>query len=312
MKTLYIIGWLGLAVTYVEAWTTTLQRDKDLCSRYEKRFGLDFSLRAGKPCAEKLRLLTELHLEKVPFDNLRLHGAANSPVSMDSSALAHQLIDRRRGGLCFELNGLFAELLLELGYRVSFVPATMKSSVDGESIPHLTLLVEDYKGNTWLTDVGMGEAPLHPLAFVMDKAQETPEGMKSRLRKEDKDTIALDWYRPETNAWETRFTFSLVEARDSPNSNPRAFESQLMEVLDVDSCFRRKPVACKLTRHEKITLAGNTLKLSQQRFHPETKEIKYEMQTVEEIRHVLQDIFDIPLEETMGLTILSAEKIAWT
>ena len=107
-----LVGWLGLAVAHVEAWTMTLQRDKDFCSRYEKRFGLDFSLREGKPCADKLRLLTELRLEKGSFDNLRLHGAANTPVSMDSSALAHQLIDRRRGGLCFELNCLFAELCL--------------------------------------------------------------------------------------------------------------------------------------------------------------------------------------------------------
>ena len=188
----------------------------------------------------------------------------------------------------------------------------MKSSVDGESMPHFTLLVEDYRGRTWLTDVGMGEAQLHPLAFVMNKVQETPEGMKSRLRKEGKDTIALEWYRPETIAWETRSTFSLVDARDdSRNSHPRAFAPQFMDVLDVDSCLRRKPVVCKLTRHVKTTLAGNILKLSQHRFHPETKEINYEMQTMEEIRYVLKDIFDTTLEETMGLTIPSAEKVAW-
>ena len=102
----------------------------------------------------------------------------------------------------------------------------MKSSVDGESMPHFTLLVEDYRGRTWLTDVGMGEAQLHPLAFVMNKVQETPEGMKSRLRKEGKDTIALEWYRPETIAWETRSTFSLGTTRATPTqelSNPNSW-----------------------------------------------------------------------------------------
>ena len=294
----------ALFVPLVESWMASASKNNEsICARYATRFGLDFSLQQGKPCANKLRFLTEMHLATVPFDNLRLHGAASAPVSMEVTALAHQLLDRRRGGLCFELNGLFGELLTELGYDVSYVPATMLG-VDGENIPHLTLLVNDCEGNTWFTDVGMGEPPLHPLAFVMDDVQETPDNMKSRLREDD-GLILLEWYCPEDSSWETRLKFSPNHTAD-----PQDFEGALMNVLDVDSCFRRKPVACKITRQEKVSLVGNTLKRSHNRFRHDKKESKYEIETLEKIQNVLHDEFGIPREETLGLNIPSIREYA--
>ena len=304
MNTSLLVLFIITSCAKVVSWTTTTASSgHDFCSRYEKRLGLGFSLEEGEPCSSKLRLLTETHLASIPFDNLRLHGAANAPVSMDASVIADQLIDRRRGGVCFELNALFAKLLDQLGYGVTLVNGYMVQA-NAQDVPHMAILAEDNDGNTWFADVGMGEPPLHPLKFMLDEVQKTPDGMQSRFIA-CKDVIELQWYLPEKNEWESRFCFDRPGVETGPQRNvcSEDFEPLLLEVLDVGSHFRRKPVACKLTRQEKTTLAGNILKRSQNRFTADATERTYNLQSIEEIRYVLRDEFGIPLDETLGLSV---------
>jgi N-hydroxyarylamine O-acetyltransferase len=70
-----------------------------------------------------LRQLVEAHLEKIPFENLAQDGGKGGPVSLDLETIATKILDRNRGGFCFELNALFAALLEDLGYQVTVVPA---------------------------------------------------------------------------------------------------------------------------------------------------------------------------------------------
>ncbi|HEX8920722.1 MAG TPA: arylamine N-acetyltransferase, partial [Pyrinomonadaceae bacterium] len=73
------------------------------------------------PTAETLRQLQVAHLVAVPFENLSIH--ANEPIVLEDEALFTKIVEHRRGGFCYEANGLFAALLRALGFDVWMLSA---------------------------------------------------------------------------------------------------------------------------------------------------------------------------------------------
>ena len=71
--------------------------------------------------AAALAELTRRHLASVPFENLSIH--LGEPIELDEDALLAKIVDRRRGGFCYELNGAFGALLAHLGYDVTLLAA---------------------------------------------------------------------------------------------------------------------------------------------------------------------------------------------
>ena len=111
--------------------------------------------------AQTLRELQVAHLLTVPFENLSIH--ADEPIVLEEEALFDKVVRRRRGGFCYELNGLFAALLRGLGFDVSMLSARVARN-DGGFTPdydHMTILVS--LDQRWLVDVGFGDAFRHPL-----------------------------------------------------------------------------------------------------------------------------------------------------
>jgi N-hydroxyarylamine O-acetyltransferase len=124
-------------------------------------------IRAWRPAEPTLDALSKLvlaHLYAVPFENLDI--ADGRQLSVDPEAIYAKIVTRRRGGFCYELNGLFAWLLQELGYDVTLLAAQVPEPPDGgprHDRAHLVLLV-DLDG-PWLVDVGWGEAYRRPFAL---------------------------------------------------------------------------------------------------------------------------------------------------
>jgi N-hydroxyarylamine O-acetyltransferase len=111
---------------------------------------------------ETLRGLHRAHLESVPFENLDIHAAR--PIVLDAEHLFDKVMRRRRGGFCYELNGLFALLLGELGFRVTLLAAGVARDAGGfgPEFDHLALRVD--LDHPWLADVGFGES-FDPVPF---------------------------------------------------------------------------------------------------------------------------------------------------
>lgn len=107
------------------------------------------------PTSAALAALHRAHVRSVPFEVYDIHtGVA---ISLQQDALEHKIVHRRRGGYCYELNGLFGALLRELGFAVTLV-ATFSLEDDGTRGPeadHLRLLVDAVDGS-WIVDVGNG------------------------------------------------------------------------------------------------------------------------------------------------------------
>lgn len=153
-----------------------------------------------EPSVDTLVRLQAAHLMRVPFENL--HVFHHLGVRVDVVWSYQKIVERRRGGWCFELNGCFAELLRRLGYRVELLSCRTFDAATGSLSPdfdHLTLLVH-VNGAAYLVDVGWGDGPLAPLPAE-------PGEYPGRPRPA----------RIETNASTLRF-FELVERSDGTDA----------------------------------------------------------------------------------------------
>ena len=92
---------------------------------------------------------------------------------MDLDKIYEKIVIKKRGGFCYELNGLFFELLKMLGFNARIISARVydnsKSSY-GEEFDHLVIIVE-INQKEYLTDVGFGEFAFKPLRLELDKPQ---------------------------------------------------------------------------------------------------------------------------------------------
>lgn len=128
------------------------------------------------PDADGLRALHAAHLRRIPFENLSIH--LGQPVPLDPAALADKILRRHRGGFCYELNGLFAELLDRLGFGVTRRAARVwTGTAFGPPLDHMALVVTcPGESGEWLADVGFGDHALYPLRVETGFDQIDPAG----------------------------------------------------------------------------------------------------------------------------------------
>src|SRR5260221_4662216 len=74
--------------------------------------------------AETLSALHMAHLLAVPFENLDI--GLGRPIVLSDKALFAKIVGARRGGFCYELNGLFAALLRALGFKVDMLAVVLQ------------------------------------------------------------------------------------------------------------------------------------------------------------------------------------------
>ena len=113
-----------------------------------------------EPTAETLAALHLAHLIHVPFENLHVYHRLG--VRVDVGWSYPKVVEQRRGGWCFELNGCFAELLRRLGFTVDLYSCRTFEPDSGGLSPdfdHLALLVRAGM-DAFLVDVGWGDNPL--------------------------------------------------------------------------------------------------------------------------------------------------------
>lgn len=154
--------------------------------------------------ADTLRALHLAHLYAVPFENLDIH--RGRPIVLDGTALFEKIVTRRRGGFCYELNGLFCGLLRELGFRVHMLSAEVARQSGGFSPPfdHMALLVD--LDEPWLADVGFGEGFRLPVRLNYAAGQ--PQGASAYRVIPDGDYRILMRRNP-GSGWMPQFRFTL-------------------------------------------------------------------------------------------------------
>ncbi|HZG91131.1 MAG TPA: arylamine N-acetyltransferase [Pseudonocardia sp.] len=129
---------------------------------YLERIGVT---RPAGTSAADLAVLHDAHPRTVPFEDYDIH--LGVPLSLDPADLFDKVVTRHRGGFCYELNGLFAALLRELGFTVTLHSAfdVAEDGTHGAAFEHLRLVVQTDDG-PYLADVGNGAGWTVPVPMV--------------------------------------------------------------------------------------------------------------------------------------------------
>ncbi|MCB1342452.1 MAG: arylamine N-acetyltransferase [Pseudooceanicola sp.] len=125
------------------------------------------------PSVAALARLQEAQMRAVPFETFEpfLGGTPDLAATFD------KVVRGRRGGYCFELNGLFGDGLRALGYDLRRSLGRVRNgAAQGGARTHLCVQVT-LDGVRWLADVGFGgHGPLAPLEIGRAGPQQAPNG----------------------------------------------------------------------------------------------------------------------------------------
>ena len=100
-----------------------------------------------------LREIMRCQLFSVPFENLDVQ--AGKVISLKPEEIFSKIVERKRGGYCYEVNGVFAMALGELGVPYRFVAARPMTYSVRRPRTHMAI-VANMEGGEWLFDLGFG------------------------------------------------------------------------------------------------------------------------------------------------------------
>jgi N-hydroxyarylamine O-acetyltransferase len=201
------------------------------------------------PTAETLRELQRAHLLTVPFENLSIH--ARELIELDDEALFEKIVVRRRGGFCYELNGLFAWLLRSLGFRVTMVAAEVMNPEGkwGPPFDHMALVVA--LDEHWLVDVGFGDSFVEPLR--LEPHTEQAQGRYFyRLDLHDGRFVLMR--RGSDGRWKAQYRFDLTPCEYGDYAEMCRYHQTSPE-----SHFTRNRICSLATTDGRVTISGNRL-----------------------------------------------------
>ncbi|MEP6560174.1 MAG: arylamine N-acetyltransferase [Nakamurella sp.] len=196
------------------------------------------------PDLPTLAALQRAHLLAVPFENLDIH--LGRWIELDIDAIIRKIVNDRRGGFCYELNGGFAELLRALGYQVTMLEARVSNDgTAGVAFDHLALAVV-LGSDRYLADVGFGAFSDEPLALDSRTDQQDSAGV---FRIADRGDGWLDVFDNDVHA----YRFSPIPHRFAD------FQAGCSYHQTAASHFTTGTVCSLRTPRGRVTISGLTL-----------------------------------------------------
>jgi len=173
--------------------------------KYLQRIGLRED--TISPDIETLRRLHRAHLLSVPFENLDIHW--KRPIALDVDLFYRKVVVEGRGGFCYELNGLFNELLISIGFTTRLISARVgrPDGGFGPEFDHAAIVVS-VAGREYLADVGFGDFATEPLRFAVDEEQLDSNGV---FKIEEADGEAFVVKKQVGDEWKNEYLFTDIE-----------------------------------------------------------------------------------------------------
>ena len=160
------------------------------------------------PSVETLRDLHRAQALNIPFENIDIF--LGRPIQLDPTSIVTKIVEKGRGGYCYELNGLFFTALQHLGFTVTSLAARVFWGETFMQKSHQLTLVE-IEGTLWLAEAGFGSNNLiEPIPLELDR--EFPQQLDTfRLKSDTKLGFVLQ-HKLE-DQWRSMYAFSLHAAR---------------------------------------------------------------------------------------------------
>lgn len=204
------------------------------------------------PSLENLYKLQRLHLISVPFENLDIH--LGRKILLENTF--NKVVNQHRGGFCYELNGLFYELLKGIGFQVDIISGRVYSKKKNKYPPefdHMALVVHVGK-EKYLVDVGNGEFAVHPLRIELNVLQSDPKG-KFIIEESLSHPPYLQVSKIIDTIKTPEYIFTL-KPREVSEFLPMLHYQQ----TNPESPFLQKRICTRSTENGRITILDNTIK----------------------------------------------------
>ncbi|XP_062376759.1 arylamine N-acetyltransferase, pineal gland isozyme NAT-3-like [Sardina pilchardus] len=256
------------------------------------------------PTLETLQEIHRCHMLAVPFESLTIHSGGQ--IKLELPWLYEKIVLLRRGGFCYENNGLFSWLLSQLGFQVTILAAHVRNRFTclyGPPFDHFVIMVT-LQGHRWLCDVGFGACYELPISLETPSPQKQVHGV-FQLRHEG-DMIFLESSAEAQGevkeatpgggrSWTPLYKFTL---------QPRQFEDfrNMCEYHQTSpsSLFYCKSLCSLLLPHGRITYMGHKLMVTTYPTEEGCPVVKTTQDlTDDEIPHLLKDKFGIELSSPL-------------
>jgi N-hydroxyarylamine O-acetyltransferase len=154
------------------------------------------------PALPTLVAIHRAHITAIPYETLEIQLGRENRLAED--AFVEKLVQRRRGGWCYEMNGLLTAALRELGFAVTRVGGAVARDMKGGQADgnHLVGLVD--MGRRYVVDVGLMDGPLEPFPLEERGWNEGP--LEFRLER-----LADGWWRFHNHAHGLARSFDFTE-----------------------------------------------------------------------------------------------------
>ncbi len=232
-----------------------------------------------QPDLASLDRLIAAHQRRVAFENVDV--LLDRAVHIDADAVFSKVVERQRGGYCYELNNLFARLLLALGYQLELLGGRVRWGLPLDApqtmLSHLMLRVLLPEG-PYLADVGFGSAtPWRAVPLT----GEMPNDLPYRLRPQDDGTgeVQLENFRAESG-WAACYRFG-PEVNAWVDCIPRNWYTS----THPNSVFRQMLMTARSEGEWRLTLANGTFNKRHRDGRVESRRIEDAAELVEVLRN---------------------------
>jgi N-hydroxyarylamine O-acetyltransferase len=254
--------------------------DSLMLGAYLERIGFDNSTGLPEPTIQTLDALIHAHQSAVPFETLD-SSELDRDISLATSDLFDKIVIRRRGGYCFELNGLFDKLLQGLGFATRSCLA--RAVINRDYLPpqlHRIPLVE-LDGRLLIADVGFGGPIPASSLSLMEGVQSDSIGKEFRLSRDAQNWWLLD-HRLE-DGWQKLLLFGTQKQFDVDFVAPNYYCSRFSESFFV------------INRIVSLRTLTGTARLFNNQFRHTENGVTTEtiVEGLDELREVLSDTFGI-------------------
>lgn len=199
---------------------------------------------------ETLIELHQLHVLSIPFEDLDIH--LNNPITLDLETLFEKIVSKNRGGFCYELNNLFYNLLVEIGFDCKIISSRIYDEENnlGPEFDHMSIIVK--LKDQWLIDVGYGDLFIEPIR-VKDNYIKKDRFKYYRINKIDANNYLLSESR-DGKSFKRRYQFGLISRRVEEFNEQCGFKQ-----YSENSYFVKNRICTLPTKNGRITLFNDKL-----------------------------------------------------
>lgn len=231
-----------------------------------------------------LTKLQDAHLKYIPYENFDcLNGKITSLKRQD---MFNKVIMHNRGGICFELNGLYNWLLESLGFDVTSYSARFIDKMETYQLRRHRVMCVALGDKRYLTDVGVNsESPRVPLEITEGLIQS--DGISQYKFTRSEFWGWLLWQKERGKIWKRLFGFT-----EEPQIDKDFITASFWCDAHPDSPFIKSKKLSIFREDCNITIRGNYLKF----YLGGRVKYRYKINTGAELKEILWEYFGINVE----------------